>query len=178
MNVLLTTILVGISLSMDAFSLSLIYGTNGLKKKDIFLLSIIVGIFHFFMPLIGIFFGNLIYKYFIFNLNLVVSIIFGIIGIEMLISSFKDEEINISTNILGFLIFGLSVSIDSLTTGIGLSVINNNYIQCSSVFMLTSTIFTYLGLVLGNKLNNRLGNFSTTIGGIILMLLSIYYLIG
>jgi len=163
---------------MDAFSLSLIYGTNGLNKKDTFLLSAIVGIFHFFMPLIGIFFGNIISMYFILNLNLVVSIIFGIIGIEMLLSSFKEEELNISINLLGFLIFGLSVSIDSLTTGIGLSVINNNYFQCSTTFMIISGIFTYLGLILGNKLNNKLGSISTTIGGIILILLSIYYLVG
>lgn len=177
MNAFLTTLLVGISLSMDAFSLALIYGTNNLSKKDIFKLSIIVGIFHFIMPLIGIFFGNLIYKYFIFNLNIVVSIIFGIIGIEMLISSLKDEELNISNNILGYIIFGLSVSIDSLTTGIGLSVINNNYLECSIIFMITSGLFTYLGLILGNKLNKRLGSISTTIGGITLILLAIYYLI-
>ena len=36
MNAFLTTLLVGISLSMDAFSLALIYGTNNLSKKDIF----------------------------------------------------------------------------------------------------------------------------------------------
>ena len=48
MNVLLTTILVGISLSMDAFSLALIYGTYGLNKKDIYFLSnnFILKLFH------------------------------------------------------------------------------------------------------------------------------------
>jgi len=177
MNILLTTILIGVSLSMDAFSLALIYGTNYLNKKEIYLLSIIVGIFHFFMPLIGIFFGNIISQYFILNLNLIVSIIFGIIGIEMIISSFKEEEININTNILGLLMFGLSVSIDSLTTGIGISVINNNYLQCSIIFMIVSSIFTYLGLILGNKLNKKLGHISTLIGGITLIILAIYYLI-
>lgn len=175
MNTLLTTILVGISLSMDAFSLALAYGTSGLTKKNIYLLSTIVGIYHFFMPIIGLLFGNFIQEYLIFNINLIVSLIFSIIGIEMIISSFKKEELNISNNLLGFLLFGLSVSIDSLTTGIGLSVINNNYLECSSVFMLTSSIFTYLGLILGNKLNNKLGSISTIIGGIILILLAIYY---
>ena len=175
MNTLLTTILVGISLSMDAFSLSLVYGTYGLSKKNIYLLSIIVGTYHFFMPLIGLLFGNFIQEYLIFNINLVVSIIFGIIGIEMILSSFKDEEVNVNDNLLGFLLFGLSVSIDSLTTGIGLSIINNNYLECSIIFMLTSSIFTYIGLLLGNKLNKKLGNISTIIGGIILILLAIYY---
>ena len=61
MNVLFTCILIGISLSMDAFSLALLYGTYGLAKNEEITLSIIVGLFHFFMPLIGLFFGNMIF---------------------------------------------------------------------------------------------------------------------
>ena len=98
MNAFFATLIIGISLSMDAFSLSLIYGTYGLSKKNIYLLSIIVGIFHFFMPLIGILFGNIIKNYFIFNINLVVSIIFSIIGLEMILSSKKENDINIKIN--------------------------------------------------------------------------------
>ena len=41
----ITLILIAISLSMDAFSLSLAYGTLGIPKKQIFLLSFIVGCF-------------------------------------------------------------------------------------------------------------------------------------
>ena len=55
---LLLVIVVAISLSMDAFSLSLAYGTLGMKKKQIWLLAIIVGVFHFFMPLLGMIVGN------------------------------------------------------------------------------------------------------------------------
>ena len=95
----------------------------------------------------------------------------------MIISSIKEEEHNIVINFFGFLLFGLSVSIDSLTTGIGLSIINNNYLQCSSIFMIISGSFTYIGLLLGNKLNTKLGRFSTIIGGIILILLAIYYFV-
>ena len=62
MNVLFTTILVGISLSMDAFSLSLVYGTNGMNKRNEIILSVIVGLFHCFMPLFGGFFGNVIFS--------------------------------------------------------------------------------------------------------------------
>ena len=176
MNAFLTTLIIGISLSMDAFSLSLIYGTYALNKRNIFLLSTIVGIFHFFMPLIGLLFGNIIQCYLIFNINLIVSIIFSIIGTEMILSSKKETETNLTIGFIGFLLFGLSVSIDSLTTGIGLSIINKNYLQCSIIFMFTSSIFTYIGLILGNKLNKRLGSISTIIGGITLILLAIYYL--
>ena len=55
-------VIIAVTLSMDAFSLSLAYGTIGLDKKNIILLSCIVGIYHFIMPQIGNLFGILILK--------------------------------------------------------------------------------------------------------------------
>ena len=45
--------MLAVGLSMDAFSLSLIYGTLELSKKRCRQMSIIVGIFHFIMPILG-----------------------------------------------------------------------------------------------------------------------------
>lgn len=170
-----TTLIIGISLSMDAFSLALIYGTQSISKKNKIILSIIVGIYHFVMPLLGVFLGNIILKYLVINLSIVVSIIFLFIGIEMIISSIKDDSHDFVVSIFGFLIFGLSVSIDSFTTGIGLNVINNNYLEVSSIFCIVSGSFTYLGLILGNKLGSIFGKLSTIIGGVILIILGIIY---
>lgn len=177
MNIFFTCFLIGISLSMDAFSLALIYGTYGLSKKNEIILSIIVGLFHFIMPLIGLSFGNMVIRYFMFNVNLVVGIIFGIIGIEMVISSIKEEEVKILISLIGFLFFGLSVSIDSLTTGIGLSAISKNYLGVASMFMIVSGLFTYMGLRLGNKLSDKFGKYATISGGIMMILLAIHYIL-
>ena len=175
MDTFFTTLIIGISLSMDAFSLALIYGTQSISKKNKIILSIIVGIYHFVMPLLGVFLGNIILKYLVINLSIVVSIIFLFIGIEMIISSIKDDSHDFVVSIFGFLIFGLSVSIDSFTTGIGLNVINNNYLEVSSIFCIVSGSFTYLGLILGNKLGSIFGKLSTRIGGFILIILGIIY---
>ena len=43
-------LLIGISLSMDSFSFALTIGTYYNNKKDFLLYSLIVGVFHFFMP--------------------------------------------------------------------------------------------------------------------------------
>ena len=176
MNTFFMTLLVGVSLSMDAFSLALVYGTQGLNKKNEILLSIIVGIFHFFMPLIGLNIGNILLSYFIFDINVVVSIIFGIIGVEMILSSIKEAEVKILNSILGYILFGFSVSVDSFTTGIGLKAINNNYLEVATVFMLCSGLFTYLGLRLGNKLSDKFGKLATISGGGMLIILAICYL--
>lgn len=178
MGTILTCFLIAVSLSMDAFSMALIYGTYGLSKRNEVLLAGVVGIFHFFMPLLGLGLGSIIMQYFVFDLNLMVGIIFLIIGIEMIISALKEEEVKILVSLVGFLLFGLSVSIDSFTTGIGLSVISKNYVGVSALFMVVSGVFTYVGLRFGNKLSDRFGKYATISGGILMCLLSIYQMFG
>ena len=173
---IITIILIAISLSMDAFSLALIYGTQGISKKDKIILAIIVGIYHFIMPLIGLTMGKYIENKLIFEPTLIVGIILSLIAIEMIISSFKDKEETFLISIFGYLIFGLSVSIDSLTTGIGLPIITTNYLGTSLIFSITSLTFTYLGLNLGNTLNKKYGKLSTLIGGLILLTIGIIYI--
>lgn len=173
---ILTIILIAVSLSMDAFSLSLLCGTEGINKKDKIILSIIVGIYHFIMPLIGLNIGSFITSKIILNTNILVGVILSLISIEMIISSFKEREEKWIFTIPGFLLFGFSVSIDSLTTGIGLPAITNNYILSSLIFSITSFIFTFLGLNLGNILNQKYGKISTLLGGTILLILGIIYI--
>ena len=173
---ILTIFLIAISLSMDAFSLSLLYGTEGISKKDKVLLSIIVGSYHFTMPLIGLSIGSFITSKIILRPSILVGAILSLISIEMIISSFKEKEEKILLSLPGYLLFGLSVSIDSLTTGIGLPAITNNYILSSLIFSVTSFFFTFLGLNLGNFLNQKYGKISTVIGGTILLILGIIYI--
>ena len=172
MGTILTCLLIAISLSMDAFSLALAYGTCGISLKNKIILASVVGIFHFIMPLLGLFIGSVIIRYFVFSLDLIVGIIFLIIGIEMIVSGLRAEEVKIHNSWFGYLLFGLSVSIDSFTTGIGLSVISNNYVGVAFMFMVISGIFTYLGLCFGNRLSDRFGRYATIIGGILMCILS------
>lgn len=175
MNTLLTTILIGIGLSMDAFSLSFSYGTLNINKKDRVILASLVGLFHFFMPILGLFIGNIILKYIIIDLDILLAIIISLIGIEMIISSIKKEDNTMLLSLLSFILFSFSVSIDSFSVGIGLKGINNNYLQVSIIFSLCSFIFTYVGLILGTKLSDLVGRYAKTIGGIILIGLGVYY---
>ena len=170
-----TIILVAISLSMDAFSLSLVYGTMKISNKNAIVLSLIVGIYHFIMPLFGYMFGSIITNYFIVDTTILVAIIFAVIGIQMIFSSLKDNDNKFLVSLGGFLLFGLSVSIDSLTTGIGLNILTNNYFLAAFIFAVTSSLFTYIGLKFGNKLNEKYGKYSMMSGGIILLILAVYY---
>ena len=55
--------LIAVSLSMDAFSLSLAYGTLNVDKSKRILLSIIVGAYHFFMPILGMNVGKTVFLF-------------------------------------------------------------------------------------------------------------------
>ena len=173
---MLVIILIAVSLSMDAFSLSLAYGTLNLDKKYILKLSLIVGIYHFFMPLIGMFLGSKFLEI-LPNPSLIVFIILSFIGIQMIVETFKEEKKMELKSILQLLTFGLAVSIDSFSVGIGLKTISNNFLLCATTFSLSSFIFTYLGLILGKKINQLIGKISTLLGGIVLIIIGIIYLI-
>jgi len=175
MHTLFTMFLVGISLSMDTFSLSLCYGTIGLNTKKTILLSIVVGLFHFIMPLIGITIGNIIINNLIIDGKYLILLIFSIIGIDMILEAFKEKEKNMLTSFLGIILFAFSVSIDSFSTGIGLNIMTDKIFGSLIIFILTSSIFTYLGIKLGKILNTKLGKISNIIGGVVLILLGIYF---
>lgn len=173
---MLLILIIAISLSMDAFSLALAYGMYNFTKKEMVTLSIIVGMYHFFMPLLGMNFGNFLFKYIEIKSNLIVSLIFILIGIEMIIDSFKNEEKKKITGYIEMLSFGLAVSIDSFTTGISITSITNKYFISFIIFSITSLIFTYLGLNLGKTISNKIGKVSSIIGAIILLIIGVSYI--
>ena len=173
---ILILLTIAVSLSMDAFSLSLAYGTLSLSKKQMFELSFIVGIYHFFMPIIGMFLGKLILNIIHVKPDVVIFIVLLFIGIQMIIESFKEEEKIQIMSKLELLLFSFAVSVDSFSVGIGLNTITNNYLLASTFFSISAFIFTYLGLVLGKKISEIIGKVATLLGGSTLIIIAFIYL--
>lgn len=173
----LLLIIIAVSLSMDAFSLSLAYGTLNLNKKYIYALTIIVGCFHFFMPLLGNSIGQFILSFVPMNPDIIVFIVLTFIGIEMVIDSKKEESNIKKMSYLELFLFGFAVSLDSFSVGIGLISLSTHVILTALLFSLCSAFFTYLGLNLGKKINMKIGSISTLLGGIVLIGIGILYLL-
>ena len=169
-------LIIAISLSMDAFSLSLIYGTLNIKKNYVIILSLVVGIYHFFMPLLGLLFGNYILDIININTDFIVFLILLVVGLQMVFSNSKDIIIK-GLNKFDILLFGLAVSLDSFSVGITVSNITNNIILSSIIFSITSILFTYTGLKLGKVINKKVGTYSSKIGGFILILVAFLYIL-
>lgn len=161
---------------MDAFSLSIVYGTTLLSNKIKNFLSITVGIFHFIMPLLGSILGLFIVHHIISNPDILVGIIFTVLSIEMLLNIKElDEEKKDFKNLLNAFLFGFSVSIDSFSVGIALGTHNENIILAGTIFAITSFIFTFMGLNIGKLLTSKFGKIANIIGSILLLLLAISY---
>lgn len=174
MQQILVYFFIAIGLSMDAFSLAIAYGTNNLNKSKVILLSTFVGIFHFFMPILGSLIGNNL-EQFITKSNMIVGIILLVIAVQMYLSRNEEKKGNI-TNFLSILLFSFTVSIDSFSVGIGLGITGSSILQAALIFSPVSAIFTFIGLNLGKKLNNQLGNKAIYLGIFILTFLAIKYI--
>ncbi len=158
---------------MDTFSLSIVYGILNNKAKS-FRLALIVSIFHFVMPLLGTIIGSNLLGILSIDTNIFVGIIFIFLSVQMMFH--REEEISLN-NLLSFFVFGFTVSIDSFSVGIGLSQITESVILSSIIFSLTSGIFTYIGVKFGNRIGNKIGKNSTILGGVILLIIGLYYIL-
>lgn len=177
MKEIVSIFLIGISLSMDTFSLSLTIGSLNYKEKLLKILPIIVGIFHFFMPLLGNFIGIRMVEIFNIARNVILGVVLIILGINLAIHYFKDEKVELKINLLSLILFAFSVSVDSFSVGLGISEITKNNLLASLIFALCSSTFTYLGLIIGKYSNKLIGKYAIMLGITLLLLLGIFHLL-
>ncbi len=167
---LLSIILIALSISADAFSYALIFGTQKLSSLELIKLPLIVGVFHFVFPLIGNYLSLSIINTIRFELKLMFSLILIILGLNM---QKQIKEINKNKIFL----FSIAVSIDSLLVGTGLKVLKYHPLIICSIFLLFSSTLTYLGLKLSQYLLYKTGHYITTLGGVILIIIAFFLLL-
>ncbi len=161
---------------MDAFALALSYGIKKINLQNVLITAVTVGLFHFFMPLLGNYVGISIFEYTIIKPRYVLFIVFLILSIDMFTHFFEENPKIRPLNVIGTILFAISVSIDSFSVGIGISYIYDNIILVVSSFCIISLLFTIFGFYLGKRLSNGVGKYSFLIGSITLFLYSIFIL--
>ena len=176
MQEIVSILLIVISLSMDTFSLSLSVGSVTKQNTIIKILPIFVGIFHFFMPLLGNFIGLSIIKLLNLASNVILGSVLIILGINLAIHYIKDEKAEIKISFLGIILFALSVSIDSFSVGLGINDLTTNYFLASIIFAICSAAFTYLGIIIGKYSSKLIGKYAIILGILLLLILGIFHL--
>lgn len=176
MKELLILLIIGISLSIDAFSVSTCIGMTNISLKKTLKTSLIVGLFHFIMPLLGVMLSYQINKIIIINSDIILGIILILLSAQSFIEYLNPSNKEISLNKFGLFFFALGVSLDSFSVGMGLNAITDNLMLSSTIFSICSFSFTFLGLTLGKYINKLFKTYSYLVGTIILFILGIIFL--
>lgn len=173
---MLSIFFIGIALSMDAFSLALGLGTVQMNKKLRNFIPILIGVFHFVMPIIGQIISSKLSSAIQLNSQLLVIILFFYMGIVMIFSKQENSKY-IIYNFFNIFLLAFSVSVDSFTVGLGLNAYDIKFLIPSTVFFVCSSLITYSGLIIGEYSVKCLKEKSPIVGGIIFWILAIVNII-
>ena len=178
----LNSILMGIGLAMDAFSISL---TNGLNEPQMQgkRMSLIAGCYAFFqfaMPLIGWICVHTITKFFSAFEPLIPWIALFLllsIGGKMIIETVhgKEENTNAITLTVSVIILqGIATSIDALSVGFTIANYGLSMAFIASLIIAVVTfIICMVGLFLGKKIGSKLSKKAGILGGTILIAIGV-----
>ena len=178
---ILNSLLLGVGLAMDAFSVSLANGLNEPKmkgKKSV----LIAGVFAFFqalMPMLGWVLLHTILSWFNVLEKFIPWIaltLLALIGIKMIIDGVKNKDCD-SKPCLGFwtlIVQGIATSIDALSVGITFASYDWLAALVSAlIIMVVTFVICLLGVFIGKKFGSKLANKATIFGGVILILIGI-----
>lgn len=174
---LLTLFVIAIALGIDSLVALFAIGASGnCQSKRIFLrLSLIIGFFHFFMPIIGSFFSSLLVSHISEGANYISAAIFAILGFKMIKEAFGDEQPQIVINITKAILLSYALSIDALAVGFSLSLVAERYsiYEIGALFAVVAFSMSYIGYYIGNRCSQFSTKYSYIVGGIVLIILGI-----
>ena len=183
-TLIFNSILLGVGLAMDAFSVSLANGLNEpcMHRRK---MCAVAGTFAFFqalMPMAGWFcVHNLVRFFSVFEkfIPWIALILLAFIGGKMLIEGIrnKEEDVENCGNGLGFkllMVQGVATSIDALSVGFTISEYGFLMALVSALIIAAVTfVICMSGIVIGKKFGTKLANKASIFGGVILIIIGI-----
>ena len=176
------SVLLGVGLAMDAFSVSMANGLNEpcMKKRKLFSIAGIFAFFQALMPIIGWVCVHTIVCYFKSLESLIpwiALILLCFIGGKMLKDGFSKEascEEPVKLGFASLIVQGIATSIDALSVGFTIAEydITSALLSASIIAVVTFIICTF-GLLIGKKLGSKLKNKSQLLGGAILIFIGL-----
>lgn len=176
----INSILLGVGLSMDAFSVSIANGLNepNIKKRKAVLIASVFAIFQALMPLIGWFCVHYIlekFNAFAKFIPWIALILLSFLGIKMIIECLKkDKEENLAVGFIGLLVQGIATSIDALSVGFTIADMGfTNALVCCLIIATITFIICFIGVIIGKTFGNKFSNKAELVGGIILIVIGL-----
>jgi putative Mn2+ efflux pump MntP len=176
------SVLLGIGLAMDAFSVSLANGLNeaGMKKSKMFCIAGVFALFQALMPMLGWICVHTVLQYFKVFENFIpwiALVLLAFIGGKMLFEGIRndsDNEENTSVGITALLVQAIATSIDALSVGFTIAEYNAVMATvCAAIIAVVAFFICMAGLAIGKKVGTKFSNKAAILGGSILILIGL-----
>lgn len=177
---IITVLLLAVALGADAFSVCLGLGMAGIRRKQMFVVSTTIFVFHVLMPLAGWYVGKLAGNLVGQAASAIGAMILIFLGIKMLWETYKGSAKDskaASLNNWGLIVLAVSVSLDALSVGFTLGTHQFNLILTTITFGIVAGLLSFSGLCMGRILGSWVGERAHLIGGVILIGIGIKLLI-
>ena len=169
---------IALSLASDAFAVSISAGSAGMTQspRAMFRLSFHFGLFQFLMPIIGWLAGLSVVSY-IESFDHWIA--FGLlmwVAVHMILSIKKEgEQIGRQDPSRGMMLVILSVatSIDALAVGLSLALLQVSIWYPAVVIGLVTGIVSFIGIILGRHLSEKVGKAAALFGAILLIVIAV-----
>ena len=176
------SILLGIGLAMDAFSVSLANGLNepAMKRGRMCAIAGVFGAFQAVMPLLGwvcVHTIVTIFKAFERFIPWIALLLLAYIGVKMILEGIKEKGDGKDGEVLGkgtLFVQGVATSIDALSVGFAIAE-HTTVMAVTSALIIGAVTFVICmcGLFLGRKFGTRMSGKASVFGGIILVLIGL-----
>lgn len=177
---LLNSVLLGVGLAMDAFSVSLANGLRepGMKAGRICAIAGVFAGFQALMPMLGwVCVHAFVERFQAFSrlIPWIALILLCWIGGSMLLESLRhkgndDEDLSGKLGIAALLMQGIATSIDALSVGFTIADYELPMaLLCAFIIAAVTFVICFAGLLLGRKFGTKLAGKAGILGGVILI---------
>ena len=176
---LLTTILLALGMSVDAFAAALARGAGSLHYtwRQTVKTALIFGIVETITPLIGWLAGSMAQKFIAEYDHWLAFGLLLALGLKMIWGALHDngdetaaaDGNRTDTTLTLTIITAIATSIDSMVVGVGLAFLDANIWLTALAIGTSTTIMAAIGLRLGRLLGQKIGSRAEMAGGVVLI---------
>lgn len=179
---ILSSVLFGLGLAVDAFLISLSNGINApqIKRGKIFAAAAVFAVFQFAAPMLGwICVKTVASKFALFKdcLSGIALAILLFLGIKMLVAGLRTDSAEprpVKTGIGALLLQAMVTSVDALSVGFAITQYNlYTALMCSAIIAAVTFIVYTAGFFTGRKFGGKFADKADLIGGIIFIVMAL-----
>ncbi|MBX6352093.1 MAG: manganese efflux pump [Thermoflavifilum sp.] len=171
--------MMSLALGMDALSLSLGIGMQGISRRRAVVLALLIAVFHFGLTYVGLLLGAITGELLGQVARWFGALLLMGLGLHMMVSTLfvKQPAAVVGSTLPAMLAFSTSVSVDALSVGFSLGLRSATYGFVSAAsFALFGGAMCLMGLVIGRGANAIAGMWGELLGAAILVGYGVHFL--